>query len=118
VLTKPAPDQVLTGRMLDLSAGGIRVSIPDPSIEWTIGARVICEFQHRPEESPIRLETRLQHIEAAANGHRSIGFQFVGLDTSLEGQRRLAHLASIVTSFQRLSRHRTRPHLPVGPRSR
>jgi len=116
-LTQPTSGRVLAGRLLDLSAGGLRVSISELWIEWARGARVICEFTPLPGAPAIRLEARLQHIEPAINGQRSIGFQFVGLDTSMAGQRLLAHLASIVTAFQRVSRRPSRPHLPAGARS-
>lgn len=117
-LIGPSDCGVLSGRLLDLSAGGLRVAIAEPAGELATGARVICEFSPRSGEPALRLETLLQHIELAVGGRRSIGFQFVGLDTSTEGQCRLAQLASIVTAFRRSHGSASRPHLSSGARSR
>lgn len=117
-LARPDDSNVHIGRLLDLSAGGLRVASDEPLGEFVPGARVICEFSLRSGDAPLRLETRLQHIEPASNGRRSIGFQFVGLDTSAEGQCRLAQLASIVTAFRRAHGTELRPSLSAGVRSR
>lgn len=114
-LARPSDRSVLSGRLLDLSAGGLRVAIAaETRGELAKGSLVICEFSPQSGEPALRLETRLQHIEPAIGGRRSIGFQFVGLDTSTEGQYRLARLASIVTAFRRSSRSTSRSRLPAG----
>jgi hypothetical protein len=51
------------------------------------------------------LDAVLRHREAAEQGRASLGFQFVGMETTPEGLRLLDRLVRIVNHFQR-----SRPH--------
>lgn len=98
---------VCHGQLEDLSAGGMRVKVPAPK-EVDIGASYRCAFTPRPGKPSIILDALARHREAADQGHASIGFQFIGLETSVEGRRVLERLAKTVSQFQR-GRGRRKP---------
>lgn len=95
------------GQLEDLSAGGIRVKVPDPH-EFEIGATYRCVFAPRSGKPAFVLDALARHREAGDQGRTSIGFQFVGLETTPEGRRLLERLARTVTQFQRVRSHRRR----------
>lgn len=100
--------EVKYGQLEDLSAGGIRLRVTDPeNLELDVPYR--CSFSPRPGAPALVLEATLRHHEAAANGKASLGFQFLGLETSAEGQRALARLARVVQSFHQGRGRSSRP---------
>ncbi len=88
------------GELEDLSAGGIRVNAANAD-GLTIGHTFECLFAPRPGAAPICCEVVLKHREAAERGRASLGFQFIGLETSNEGRETLTRLARIASEFQR-----------------
>lgn len=94
------------GQLEDISAGGIRIKVAHPN-EIELGATYRCAFAPRPGKSSLVLDALVRHREAADYGRTSIGFQFVGLETTVEGRQLLDRLARTVSQFQR-ARSRTR----------
>ncbi len=96
--------EVYYGELEDISAGGMRV---DAAHTAAIDAGQSCEclFVPRPGEAPIILDAILRYKEDAGHDRASLGFQFVGLETSFEGREMLARLARVVSDYQN---HRNR----------
>lgn len=97
-----AADQrdVKHGQLEDLSAGGMRIKVA-PLIDVEMDIAYQCVFAPRAGAPPILVEATLRHREAGDQGRVSLGFQFIGLETTAEGQRLLDRLARIVSQFQR-----------------
>ncbi len=91
------------GQLEDVSAGGLRIKVADPK-DMHIGRTYRCVFSPRPGAPPLILEATLRQREAAEKGRASLGFQFMGLQTSPEGRRTLDRLARIVSQFQNAHR--------------
>ncbi|MCP4250468.1 MAG: PilZ domain-containing protein [bacterium] len=92
----PARDGVLE----DLSAGGVRVrstAAGDPEF----GDHFQITFALRSRGPGFALDAVYRHCEPTPDERYSLGFQFVGLETSSQGQETLASLARTVTDFQR-----------------
>ena len=107
------PDDAGHGTLKDLSVGGIRIETHDhPSLR--IGQTVICHFAHKRGAPPVTVDATLRHRQSEPCGSESLGLQFVGLETSPGGRKRLVRLAKIVSECQR-SDYRTtqRPHHKV-----
>jgi c-di-GMP-binding flagellar brake protein YcgR len=88
------------GELEDISAGGIRVNAP-ASADVRVGETIECLFAPKPGMQPILTEITLRHKEAAVAGRTSLGFQFIGLETTEEGRETLAKLSTIVSQYQR-----------------
>jgi hypothetical protein len=88
------------GQLEDISCGGVRIKVPDPSVA-VMGASYKCVFTPRPGKPALVLDTILRHREAVDRGRASLGFQFVGLETTPERLRTLDRLARLVRHFQR-----------------
>jgi len=100
-------DEVRVGVLEDLSAGGIRVRSAaggdlraDDTVRLTFALR-----RHGPQ---LTLDGIFRHRESRREGPCSLGFQFVGLETSAEGQDTLAAIARVVADFQRAGLRRER----------
>jgi len=101
----PGRHDASVGRMEDLSAGGVRV-ISSQRIQPS-DRTYVCAFCPRNTDRPLQFEAKLRHIDTLAGEKFALGFQFVGLDATTQGQCRLAHLANVVSGF-RQSRARAR----------
>lgn len=88
------------GQLEDISCGGIRIKVPEP-MDVQIGCSYKCVFTPRPGKPALVLDTILRHRESVDQGRASLGFQFVGLETSDERLRTLDRLARLVRHFQR-----------------
>lgn len=88
------------GELEDLSAGGIRVNASDAE-GLTLGHTFECIFAPRAGAAPVCCEVILRHREAAERGRASLGFQFVGLETTPEGRETLTRLGRIAAEYQR-----------------
>jgi hypothetical protein len=115
-ITAP-PDGAHFGTMIDLSAGGIRISSSEGG-DVEIGQTVLCHFGCKRGAPPMTLEATLRHRIPAERGAEALGFQFIGLETTPAGQKCLVRLAKIVSEFQqstyRISR---RPRVEKVPQS-
>lgn len=98
--------QVRHGQLEDLSAGGMRLKVADAA-QVVPGGAYQCVFAHRPGAAALLLEATLLHREAADQRRASLGFHFIGLETTPEGRLLLDRLARIVSQFQRVQAHRT-----------
>lgn len=98
------------GQLEDMSAGGMRVKVVDAG-DIELGATYRCAFTPRPGKPGIVIDAVVRHREALNHGRSSIGFQFVGAETTPEGRRVLDRLARAVGQFQRArSRERSKVH--------
>lgn len=88
------------GVLEDLSAGGIRVCCTTGG-GLEVGAHFRITFALRSRGPGFALDAVYRHCEPTPDQRYSLGFQFVGLETSSQGQETLAHLARTVTDFQR-----------------
>ena len=88
------------GELEDISAGGMRVDAADAA-GLTAGDTFECLFVPQRGVPPIILEAVLRHHEAASEGRASLGFQFIGLETTPEGRELLRRLARTVNDYQR-----------------
>ena len=68
-------------------------------------------FALGPQRGELTVDGTFRHRELAPDGAWSLGFQFVGLETSPEGQELLVRIARIVTDFQRAAARRRQPRL-------
>ncbi len=105
------------GIMEDLSAGGVRVRHPHPPA-FEPGQAVRVAFSLGSRSGLIEADATFRHQEATADGRWSLGFQFVGLETSPQGQALLARIARTVTDFQRAAIRRRQPRLRSPRRAR
>lgn len=106
-----APDarEVRHGQLEDISAGGLRLKVADAlSVEMEKTYKAV--FTPRQGKPALILDAILRHREIAEKGRASLGFQFVGLETSTEGLRMLDRLARLVSHFQRSQSRRPEPH--------
>jgi c-di-GMP-binding flagellar brake protein YcgR len=92
--------QSFYGELEDLSAGGICVNVAE-SADLSPGETIECLFAPRPGAQPLISEITLRHRAEAGAGRASLGFQFIGLETTAEGRAVLAQLAKIVRQYQR-----------------
>ncbi len=99
------------GQLEDISCGGMRIKVADPK-ETEIGADYRCVFTPRPGKPSIVLDAILRHREAVDRGRASLGFQFVGLETTPESLRTLDRLARLVSRFRHAGNRRTGPPRP------
>lgn len=92
------------GQLEDLSAGGMRVKVADTS-ELEIDRTHRCVFTPRPGKPALVIDAVLRHKEASEQGRSSLGFQFVGLETSDDGMKILDRLVRTVQHFHRTEAH-------------
>ncbi len=84
----------------DVSAGGMRIKVSDVTgIE--LDTLYKCVFAARSAAPSLVLEATLRHQEATECGRASLGFQFIGLETTPDGRSLLDQLARIVRQYQR-----------------
>lgn len=98
-----------TGPLEDISAGGVRMRCSTkPDLRDGQSVRVAVALRAKKPE--MVLDATFRHCQATADGAWSLGFQFVGLETTHQGQQQLVNLARVVTDFQRAhSRRRAAP---------
>ena len=88
------------GQLENISAGGMRIqtrSFHQPAIESTHR----CILTARPGAPTLIVDAVLRHYDPVANERASLGFQFVGLESTSEGQQVLQSIVQIVNRFRR-----------------
>lgn len=88
------------GQLENISAGGMRIqtrSFHQPATESTHR----CILTPRPGAPTLIVDAVLRHYDLVANERASLGFQFVGLESTLEGQQVLQSIVQIVNRFRR-----------------
>jgi len=93
----------ISGILEDLSAGGMRVLCEHP-VE--LERNVKLSFALRSRGDSFSLDGTFRHCQATDRGDYSVGFQFVGMETSPQGHELLHHIARVVTDFQRAAMRR------------
>jgi c-di-GMP-binding flagellar brake protein YcgR len=97
------------GQLEDLSAGGMRISASGLS-QVEIGATYKCVFAPRSGAAPLVIDATLRRHETIDEGRASLGFHFIGFETTQEGIHSLDRIAQIVNGYQRFASrggHRT-----------
>lgn len=101
----PDAREIRHGQLEDISAGGMRIKVADAvSVEMERTYKSV--FTPRTGKPAMVLDSILRHRELVEKGRASLGFQFVGLESTTEGLRTLDRLASLVSHFQRSSSRR------------
>ncbi len=88
------------GQLENISAGGMRIqtrSFHQPAIESTHR----CILTPRPGAPTLIVDAVLRHYDLVANERASLGFQFVGLESTSQGQQILQSIVQIVNRFRR-----------------
>lgn len=97
------------GQLEDISCGGLRIKVANVN-DLQMEATYKCVFAPRQGKPSLLVDGILRHRQAVEHGRASLGFQFVGLETTQEGMRTLDRLARIVSHFQRAKgRHSPQP---------
>jgi c-di-GMP-binding flagellar brake protein YcgR len=92
---------IYRGRLMDVSAGGLSISLPsDADPDWTQNQTLHCRFSPGRGERPLELNSRFRHAEPTDSGDRQIGLQFVGLDTSPNGQEAIRKISRMTQQFR------------------
>jgi len=87
------PSGMTRGRMLDLSAGGVGLSLADEAAQnWRENEHLVCRFSPQPGGVPLEIKARFRHRESLGPGRSRVGLQFVGLETSPDGKATLQRL--------------------------
>lgn len=98
----PENRKIVTGRLLDLSVGGTRIEVdPNDNPHFGINDLVGITFRTEPDEPEFLLEGCFRHLQAEDDDQVSLGFQFIGLEVSLETPPLLNRLARSVSKLQR-----------------
>jgi len=99
-----------SGRLMDLSAGGMRLVLPpnrDPRLD--VGDAVGLEFQPEPGGPAFLLNGIVRYVEPAPDGATAMGLQFVGLEATVENRKVLQQLLRVVNQYYRFELRRLRP---------
>lgn len=99
------------GQLEDISCGGMRIKVANPK-EVEIGADYRCVVTPRTGKPSLVLDAILRHREAVDHGRASLGFQFVGLETTPDSLRMLDRLARVVSHFRHAASRRSRSTRP------
>lgn len=104
--TTEAPlDNYWQGQMLDLSAGGMQITIDaNQGVNFRPGQLVGLQFTPMPHQKPILLEAQVKHIAPNIKSNRlHLGVEFIGLEASGEGRQKLHRLLEIVRAYDKLN---------------
>jgi hypothetical protein len=97
------------GSLVDISAGGAQVAVPQQQIktsgtDFKKGQFVGVRFTPVPYETPVVLSAQIRNILPTADGSSaSMGLQIVGLEASSEGREVLNRLIGVVDTYYRLN---------------
>ncbi|MGB9625672.1 MAG: flagellar brake protein [Phycisphaerae bacterium] len=99
-----------TGRLMDLSAGGMCLVLPpnrNPRLD--AGDAVGLEFQPEPGGPAFLLNGLVRYVDPAPDGATTVGLQFVGLEATVENRKVLQQLLRVVNQYYRFELRRLRP---------
>jgi len=103
------------GRLIDISAGGAQVVIPQPNgasqdscgastPDFKKGQYVGIRFTPMPYATPLMLNVQIRNVLPTADGKSiSLGLQLVGLEASPEGRRVLTRLIGVVERYYQIN---------------
>ncbi len=93
---------IMTGTLVDLSAGGMRILSMDVAPDTFAEGDVIgFSFRPRSRGETIVIEGVFRHFQLTSDGLASMGIQFIGLECSEHGRELLATLAGVVSEYHR-----------------
>ncbi len=96
----PQERDIRYAQLEDLSAGGLRMrgsKVGDLQLHSTFR----CAFSLQSNSPTFVLDAVLMHREEVGNGRASLGFHFIGLEATQQGQHDLERLARAVHYLQR-----------------
>ena len=90
------------GRLVNLSAGGFQIEVnQSDGPNFRSGQLVGLQFTPMSYEQPVVAEAQVKHVEEnTENGQVYIGAEFIGLEASSQGRRKLRRIAGIVSCYQ------------------
>ncbi len=99
---KPPDENYWQGRLLDISAGGLRVVIESwQRGHFNVDQFIGLQFTPMSYQKPIVLEGQIKHIEEIDESEKlCIGAEFLGLEASNEGRKKLRRLADVINTYQ------------------
>lgn len=100
---RKAPDEnYWQGKLLDLSAGGLRLVIEGwQQSYFNVDQFIGLQFTPMSYQKPIVLEGQIKHIQIIEDGEKlCIGAEFLGLEASNEGRKKLRRLVEVIDSYQ------------------
>ncbi len=94
------------GRLLNISAGGVQIVVDfKQGPNFKIGQLVGLQFTPTSYQKPIRVEGQVRHIAQGADGQRfCVGVEFVGLEASGQGRRKLRRIIDTVNDYESKNR--------------
>jgi len=95
----PQQRDIRYAQLEDLSAGGMRMRGSKVG-DLTIHSTFRCAFSPQPNSPVLVLDAVLMHREEVENGRASLGFHFIGLEATPQGQHNLENLARAVHFLQ------------------
>jgi len=102
--TEEAPlDNYWQGQLLDLSAGGSRISVDvAQGSNFRTGQLVGLQFTPGYYQKPILLEAQIKHLsEIPEEKQLVIGVEFLGLEVSGQGRRKLRRILDVVEDYEK-----------------
>ena len=99
---KPPGENYWQGKLLDISAGGLRVVIEAwQHSHFNVDQFIGLQFTPMSYQKPIVLEGQIKHIEKIDEGEKlCIGAEFLGLEASNEGREKLRRLEGVINAYQ------------------
>jgi len=88
------------GQLENISAGGMRIKT-GASNDVRVGATYRCIMTIKPGTPALILDAVLRHADPDRDGRVWLGFQFVGMESTPEGEKLLSSIAQIVSRFKR-----------------
>lgn len=101
------------GRLIDISAGGAQVIVPNRNntgkANFRKGQFISMRFTPLPYETPLVLSAQIRNVLPTADEkNASLGLQIVGLEASSEGRAVLNRLIGIVERYYQINQSRTK----------
>ncbi len=94
-------EQMLQGRMIDLSPGGLSMELPgEQGIDVQAVDRVICAFAPTTGGARLKVWGRVRHGKRTGRGSLRLGLQFLDLHAGLQGQLALKNIVSLTSRFR------------------
>lgn len=96
------------GSLLNISAGGIQIAVDfDQKPNFKIGQLVGLQFTPMSYQKPIHVEGQVRHIAQGVEGQKfCIGIEFIGLEASGQGRRKLRRIINTINNYEKKNRRR------------
>jgi c-di-GMP-binding flagellar brake protein YcgR len=113
-LNDPLSHEYCAGRLMDISAGGLMLSISKDTSpnenhgqawgSFKKGQFIGLRFTPLPYETPITFNAQIRNVLPTADDQAvCLGLQMVGLEASSEGRQTIARIASIVEHYHQIN---------------